>query len=71
MGDIKLYVTDLGGDDEPIVSMYRQVRCMECAHVRKNPLVGCGYICECFDSPLPDQDGFCAWGETEEDYADE
>jgi hypothetical protein len=42
------------------------VRCKDCAHMRENPLVGCGCICEGFGFPLPDRDGFCAWGETKE-----
>lgn len=58
------YWTDAGQwqvvPDRPIVS------CEHCAHMSKNPLVGCGYICEYFGFPLPDLDGFCAWGETEE-----
>lgn len=47
--------------DDPIV------RCKECAHMSKYQLVGGGCICTHFGIPLPDPDGFCAWGETEEE----
>jgi hypothetical protein len=39
------------------------VRCRDCKSERSNPLVGCGHICEYFGFPLPDFDGYCAWGE--------
>lgn len=58
------YWTDAGQwqvvPDRPIVS------CAHCAHMSKNPLVGCGWICSYFGFPLPDRDGFCAWGETKD-----
>lgn len=51
--------------DDPIV------RCKDCAHMSKYQLVGGGcyrtYYCTYFGFPIPDQDGFCAWGKTEED----
>ena len=43
------------------------VRCKECAHMKKNPLVGCGCICEYFGFTLPDRDGFCSWAEPREE----
>lgn len=47
--------------NEPIV------RCKDCVHMSKNPLVGCGWICSYFGFPLPDRDGFCAWAKKLED----
>lgn len=49
-----------------ITDMRKLVRCKECVHRSKNPLVGCGWICSYFGFPLPDRTGFCAWGEMEE-----
>lgn len=67
MSDSKLYTIELGGDLGDIAAMHRLVRCKECACMRKNPLVECGCICKVFGFTIPDPDGFCAWGETEED----
>jgi len=58
------YWTDDGvwqvSPDDPII------RCKDCAHMSRNPLIGCGCICSYFGFPLPDRDGFCAWGEKKE-----
>ena len=43
--------------DEPIV------RCKDCTHMSRNPHVECGCICKVFGFNIPDQEGFCAWGE--------
>lgn len=47
--------------NEPIV------RCKDCVHMSRNRFVGCGCICKVFGFTIPDPDGFCAWGEAEED----
>ena len=67
MSDSKLYTIELGGDIGDITTMHRLVRCKECAHMSKYQLVGGGCFCKRFGFPLPDPDGFCAWGEAEED----
>ena len=46
--------------NEPIV------RCKDCTNMSRNLLVGCGCICKVFGFTIPDPDGFCAWGEAEE-----
>lgn len=43
------------------------VRCKDCANMSRNLFVGCGCICKVFGFTIPDPDGFCAWGEAEED----
>ena len=42
-------------------------RCKDCANMSRNLFVGCGCICKVFGFTIPDPDGFCAWGEAEED----
>lgn len=67
MSDSKLYSVELGGDLGDVAIMHRLVRCKECAHMSKYQLVGGGCYCMHFGFPLPDPDGFCAWGKTEEE----
>lgn len=70
MSDSKLYAIELGEPIGPLVPMFRLTRCNECAHSKVNQVDG-WLACERFGMPLPSGDGFCAWGETEEDYDDE
>jgi hypothetical protein len=70
MSDSKLYFIELGEDNGPLVPMLRLTRCKECVHSRVHPIEG-WLACKRFGVPLPSDDGFCMWGETEEDYADE
>lgn len=70
MSDSELYVIELGEPIGPLVPMERLTRCKDCAHSKVNPFDG-WLACERFGVPLPSSTGFCMWGETEEDYADE
>lgn len=38
------------------------VRCRDCAHMHENPLLDLP-LCLFLGVPVPDADGFCAWGE--------
>lgn len=67
MSDSKLYTIELGGDLGDIAAMHRLVRCKECVHMSENTFVECGCICKGFGFTIPDPDGFCAWGEAEDE----
>jgi hypothetical protein len=65
MSDTKPYVIELDEPIGPLVPMLRLVRCKEC---RFYDARHCDCVSDCRREVEPD--GFCAWGETEEDYSD-
>lgn len=56
----------------PITAMRRLIRCKECVHAHKSDYARwSSLVCDLGDGEIVGPDGFCSWGETEEDYADE
>lgn len=66
MSDSKLYTLELGGDLGDIAIMHRLVRCKECRHVYGHA-DGRQLMCDLHTYFQVGPEGFCAWGEAEED----
>lgn len=72
MSDTKLYVIELGGGDGVTATMRRLVRCKECRHVYEHhDARGRWLLCDLHTYFHVGPEGFCAWGETEEDCTDD
>ena len=50
------------GHIEAAVRAEEPVRCRDCAHMHENPLLDLP-LCLFLGALIPDEDGFCAWGE--------